>query len=254
MNATSLDSATENNKKNIQKPIDKNTKQIVDDFLAQTKNFENDRVAMAKESAVRAWKVAAAFGLMALMSVCAVITLTPLKTVENYMTIVDPQTGITQILKPIKNGDGISYGEVLDKYWLQRFMIERNSYEWKTIQNSYNTVDLMSDDKVFAVYAQAIRAKDSPLEVFGDKRSILVTIHSVSFLPSSAGSDKLAQIYFSRQVVSNDGQSTVGFDTTKWSATLTFNYGSIIKTEDERALNPLGFQVTSYREDRVTAQ
>lgn len=254
MNGSSLDSAIDTNKQNIQKTANKNTKQIVDDFLTQTKNFENDRVALAKASAVTAWKVAAAFGLMALMAVCAVITLAPLKTVENYMTIVDPQTGITQVLKPIKNGEGVSYGEVLDKYWLQRFMIERNSYEWKTIQNSYNTVDLMSDDKVFASYAQAIRAKDSPLEVFGEKRSVLVNIHSVSFLPSTNGSDKLAQIYFSRQVVSNDGQNATGYEPTKWSATLTFNYGSIIKTEDERALNPLGFQVTSYREDRVTAQ
>ncbi|MBS0044839.1 type IV secretion system protein [Shewanella sp. M16] len=252
METSAMQDAFNENISNINKPANKKTAQDVDVYINEMKQFENDRVAMAKDSAKTAWKVAAAFGLIALMSVCAVIALTPLKTIENYMTIVDPKTGITQVLKPIKNGEGVSYGEVLDKYWIQRFMIERNSYEWQTIQNSYNTVDLMSGDKVFSAYSKAIRAKDSPLEVFGDKRSIVVDVKGVSFLPTNSSDEKLAQVHFTRQVVANDGSTAVGFDVTQWSATITFNYGSVISTEKERALNPLGFQVTSYREDRVS--
>jgi type IV secretion system protein VirB8 len=251
---STIENTFESNQVNSQKPPSKAVNNEVSNYLSEMKKFEEDRVELAKESAKTAWKVATGFGLLALMAVCAVITLTPLKTIENYMTIIDPQTGIATVLKPIADAEYTTYGEILDKYWVQRFIIERNSYEWETIQNSYNTVELMSNDKVFNTYAKLIRAADSPLEIFGDKKAIRVKVNGISFLPQSSDSEILAQVSFTRQVVSNDGANAIGFEPTFWTATLTFDYGSAIKTEQDRALNPLGFQVLSYREDMVTVK
>jgi type IV secretion system protein VirB8 len=251
---STIEKTFEVNQENTQKQPSKAVNKAVTDYISEMKKFEDDRVELAKNSAKTAWKVAAAFGLLALMAVCAVITLTPLKRIENYMTIIDPQTGITQVLKPISDAQNVSYGEVLDKYWIQRFIIERNGYEWETIQNSFNTVELMSNDKVFNTYSKLIRAADSPLEIFGDKKSIRVKVNGISFLPQNSESEKLAQVNFTRLVVSNDGATAIGFEPTIWTATITFDYGSSIKTEDDRALNPLGFQVLSYREDMVTTK
>ena len=242
------------NKANIQKPQTKADNIAAERYLKEIREFENDRVAIAKANAKTAWKVAGGFGAIAILAVIALVGLTPLKRIENYMWLVDPQTGITHILKPMTDTKKISYGEVLDKFWINRFITERNSYDWKLVQHSYNTVKLMTNAKVFNAYAKAIRAKDSPLEVFGEKNSVITDVNSISFLPNSSTTQKLAQVHFTRQVVSSSGELSSVLEPTKWSATITFDYLSEIKTEDERKLNPLGFQVTSYREDRITVQ
>lgn len=251
---SNIDEELSINKENVKIKYSKADQVAADEYLKQIKGFVSDRVDLAKKSAKRAWQMAFAFAGIAFISIGAVITLLPLKTVEAYMTIVDPQTGLTQVLKPISDGQDVSYGEVLDKYWLQRYMISRISYNWKTIQHNFDMIELMSNDKVFATYNNQIRAKDSPLEVFGEKRTIDVNVSNISFLPTTSKDSMLALIYFSQKVVSNDGNNAVGFEPTQWSATVTFHYGADINTEDERSLNPLGFEVTSYRKDRVAVQ
>ncbi|WP_299496361.1 virB8 family protein [uncultured Shewanella sp.] len=249
-----INPAFDENKINIQKKTNKADKTAADRYLKEIKEFENDRVAIAKSSAKKAWRVAGAFGVIAILAVGAVMGLTPLKRVENHLTIIDPQTGIAQTLKPMSDAQTVTYGEVLDKYWITRFVIERNGYDWETIQHNYNIVETMSNDKVFNVYSRAIKAKDSPLEIFGEMRSILIKDVSVSFLPSSSQDSILAQVHFTRKVIANDGEIATSFKPTKWIATITFNYQATIETEEDRMLNPLGFMVTSYREDKVNIQ
>ncbi len=254
MDNTTNEQAFDENKSNIKKQNNKVDNQAAERYLREIRDFENDRVALAKSSAKTAWKVATGAGVIALLSVVALVGLTPLKRVENYMTLVDPQTGIAHILKPMSNAEKTTYGEVLDKFWINRFIVERNSYDWQTVQLSYNTVELMASDKVFNAYSKAIRAIDSPLEVFGDKSSVKTHVNAISFLPSTDKDSQLVQVHFTRQVVSSSGELSSMLEPTKWSATITFDYLAVIKTEDERTLNPLGFRVTSYREDRITIQ
>lgn len=245
-----LDIALEDNKSKAQARYSKSDNKPVDVFLNQIRAFEEDRVSLAKQSAKTAWKVATGFGLLAVLSVGAIAVMMPLKHTEPYLLKVDNVTGYTDVVKPLTDAKGVSYGEVLDKYWLNQFIIERNGYEWETIQNSFNTVKLMSNRQVFGAYSYYITGDKSPTKIFSDKRVIRIDVQGITFLPATSKEQAIAQVRFTRHIENNEGVAAIGYKPTQWTATITFDYRAPIKTEDERRLNPLGFQVTSYREDR----
>lgn len=248
---TTLDSALAENKSQASPHPTKKAGQVVDQYLNEIKEFETDRVALAKQSANKAWKVATAFGALAFLAVGAVVVMMPLKTIEPYLLKVDMTTGHTEVVRPLNDAKGVSYGEVLDKYWLNQFVIARNGYEWETIQNSFNTVKLMSGRQVFGAYSNYIKGDKSPTKTFADKKVIKLTVQGVTFLPTTSKDEALAQVRFTRVIENNQGAPALGYAPTQWTATVTFDYRASITTEDERLLNPLGFQVTSYREDRI---
>lgn len=245
-----LDNALNENKNNVSLGASNTDNKAVENFLSQMKGFEEDRVELAKQSAIKAWKVAGGFGVIALMAVGAVVVMMPLKHVEPYLLKVDSVTGDTSVVKPLSDAKGDTYGEVLDKFFLNRFIIERNGYEWETIQNSYNIVKLMSNSKVFNAYSSYITGDTSPTKLFADNHVIRITVQGLTFLPATSTEQSLAQIRFTRRVENNDGIASTKYKPTLWTATVTYDYRASIKTEDERLLNPLNFRITSYREDR----
>ena len=245
-----LDIALEENKsKALSRPL-KASNKIVDEYLNQIKGFEEDRVTLAKQSAKTAWKVAVGFGVLALMAISSVFVMMPMKEIVPYVIKVDSSTGHTTVARSIDDAKSVSYGEELDKYWINKFIIARNGYEWETIQNSFNTVKLMANRQVFGSYNNYITGDNSPAKVFGENKTIRIDIHGITFLPSTSKEQSLAQIRFTRKIENNAGGDATEYKPTTWTATITFNYLSEIKTEDERIINPLEFLVTSYREDR----
>ena len=245
-----IDAALDNNLiKATEKPTAKHHKQA-DQFLEEIKQFEQDRVALAKSSASKAWKVAIGAGVLALVLGIAIVVMMPLKTVDYRLLTIDPQTGMTDIVQPLSDAKTLSYGEALDKHWLSRYIITRGSYQWQTIQDAFDYIKLTSRHDVFSAYNSAIKADSSPLRVFKEHKKIRMRDVAISFLPTTQD-QMLAQVSFTRVVVSNDDTPDVSYEPTKWSATVTFDYLKDINKASERLLNPLGFQVTSYREDRV---
>ncbi|MGF1872007.1 virB8 family protein [Photobacterium indicum] len=218
-------------------------------LLAQANGFESDRIALAKQSATQAWRVAAGLGVITVLAVGAVIMLTPLKTVTPYVLKINSDTGTTTVLSPLTDAQSTTYGEALDKYWLSQYVINRNGYNWETVQNSYNIVKLMSANDVFSTYSRYIRGDQSPVDVFADKKVIKVSINSVTFLPATSTDSTLAQVQFTRNVLTATGEPVVGYQPTNWNATLTFDYRATVRKETERMINPLAFHITSYRED-----
>jgi len=247
-----IDPILAENKNSDAQLSDKKSRILADRYLQEIKAFEEDRIGLAKQSAKRAWMVAAGFGVIAVLAILAVVGLTPFKEVEPFLVRVDNSTGHTDIMRPLADAQSLTYGEVLDRYWLRIYVTERNSYDWENVQHSYNTVKLMSNANVFGEYSSAIKGENSPVKTFVDQRKIAISVSDVSFLPAISKDSTLAQIRFKRDVTTSDGKPVVGYKTTLWTATITFDYLATINTETERQLNPLGFRVTSYREDRVT--
>ncbi|MDG6896373.1 virB8 family protein [Volucribacter amazonae] len=244
--------------KNKQEILDQNYQESSEETNAKTKReaskrakkhfesvnkFEKDRINFHKTMG----KVGLVFGglglLIGLGSVIAVALLTPLKTVEPFAIRVDNNTGYTDIVKPLKNAEETSYGEELDKYWLARFVVERESYDWQLIQTSYDTVKLMTTPNLFSEYNSYITSPVSPVNIFKQSKKIKVQILSVSFI------NNVGQIRFSKQVVDSNGEADLNIPTTYWLATASFDYKHKIELEKDRRINPLGFQVTGYRVD-----
>lgn len=247
---TTIDSALDANRQKIEsKPTAKHQKQA-DLFLEEIKQFEQDRVELAVQSRRTAWKVAAGACVLAILLAIALVVMMPLKTVDYRLLTINQQTGMTEIIQPLADAKRITYGEALDKHWLSRYIITRGSYQWQTIQDSLEYIKLTSRNDVFSAYNTMLRSKRSPVSVFKENKKIAMRDVAISFLPTTQD-QVLAQVSFTRVVLNRDDTSDVSYQPTKWSATITFDYLKEIKKESERLLNPLGFRVTSYREDKV---
>lgn len=205
--------------------------------------FEKDRVGFYKTLSKIGFGVGGIGALIGLAGVVAVAGLTPLKSTEPYVIRVDNNTGFTDIVKPISDSSQTTYGEELDKYWLSKFVIERESYDWQLIQNSYDSVELMTTPQVFNEYKAYITSKVSPVNLLQQNKKIKVRVLSISFI------NGVGQVRFSKQVLTASGEPDSVIPTTYWLASIPFDYKHKIKLEQQRLINPLGFQALSYRAD-----
>lgn len=221
------------------KTINERTKQ----HFAQKQKFEKDRTDFNALKAKIGLTIGGIGTAVGLAGVLAVAFLTPLKTTEPFVIRVDNNTGHTDIVKPISNAEQTTYGEELDKYWLAKFVLERESYDWDLIKNSYSTVELMTTTNLFNEYKAYITSPVSPVNLFKQTKKIKVQVLSVAFV------NGLGQVRFLKQVLSANGDVDATIPATYWLATIAFDYKHKIKLEQQRMINPLGFQAISYRVD-----
>lgn len=222
---------------------DKLAKTNADKHFEAVRLFENDRVDLAKKSAKVAWRFAGAEGVIIMLMAFAIAMMMPLKKITPYVIRVENNTGYTDVVQPIGDAQ-TTYGQELDKYWLSKFVVNRESYEWQTIQNMYDTVGLMTDNKTFAQYKTIIENKDvSPLYLLKKDKEVRVRVVSVTFVKD------LAQVRFIKYVQNSDGTPAVEYKPAYFISTIAYDYMKDIKTEQQRLINPLGFRVVSYRAD-----
>lgn len=213
------------------------------EHFKQKQAYEKDRVAFYKTLSKIGFGIGGLGALIGLAGVVAVAGLTPLKSTEPYVIRVDNNTGFTDIVKPISDSSQTTYGEELDKYWLSKFVIERESYDWQLVQNSYDAVELMTTPQVFNEYKAYITSKVSPVNLFQQNKKIKVRVLSISFI------NGVGQVRFSKQVLTASGDPDSVIPVTYWLASIPFDYKHEINLEQQRLINPLGFQALSYRAD-----
>jgi type IV secretion system protein VirB8 len=232
--------------------IDKTVKKSVDLYLSSVKEFESDRIELADNRVKTHKKISIFLGGLSLISVSALLVAMPFKEVQPYVITVDKMTGETSVARSISDAETITYGKALDDHWVRTFIIERNGYEWETVQNSFNTVKLMSSDKVFSEYNKYIQAENSPVNIFGEKGKIKIKVSTPVEYPSVDKTEKLVRVNFTLIVQDEAGNNRSGYKPTVWEAIITYNYKKELEAERDRVINPLNFQVTSYRQTRVT--
>ena len=123
------------------------------EFINAAKGFESAEIVRVHKSAKIAWRISGACLLITGLAVGAVAGLTPLKETRPYVIKVDNNTGQTEIVTMMKNQEQ-SYGEVMDKHWLTRYVQLRESYDWVTIQDNYDAVMLMSSPEIQAAFSK----------------------------------------------------------------------------------------------------
>lgn len=167
----------------------------------------------------------------------------PLKTVAPYVIKVNESTGMTEVLS-IANKRDIPVNEMMNKYWLSQYVLARETYDWRTLNQEYVKVRELSLPNVFEPYANQFGQQKDSLEMrLKDNYRVLVKLKSIV-----VNSDSIATIRFEKTVVNNGtakDESTQG-----WTATIGFEYFPTFNvTEERRLVNPFGFKVTSYRID-----
>lgn len=214
----------------------------LDSYYREAGSWAKDRVDALRWSRRIAWIVASAAVVVALCEACALIVLTPLKTVVPYTLMVDRQTGYVQQLKPI-DASLIAPDAALTQSFLVQYVIARESYDVDEVKANYRKVTLWSAQSARSGYVSTMQATNpaSPLARYPRSTVIETKIKSVSPL-----GNRVALVRFETQ--RRDANASA-LPASSWVAIIRYQFSTKPLTTEDRYLNPLGFEVIRYRRD-----
>ena len=203
--------------------------------------WEANESLRARQSEQRAWRFAA-LGLLCGVAGCvAVALLTPLKTVEPFVVRVDKSNGNADIITHLDEHT-VTYTEVMDRYFLARYVNYREEYSPTQAFANYEAVSLMSAPGVGTSYFVIVNPKNptSPSAIYKTEGRVDIQVSSIAFLPGS-----VAQVRFARTQKTPNSEPVV----TNWIASISYRYVKASFDAKARLINPVGLQVTDYRLD-----
>jgi type IV secretion system protein VirB8 len=192
-----------------------------------------------------AWWVAGAAVIVALLEAVALAALAPLKTVVPYTILVDRETGYVQTVKGLEPGT-ISQDGAVTQSFLVQYVIARETFDAADLKDNYRKVLVWSEGPQRAEYQREMQRSNpsSPLNLYQPSTIVATTIKSVSLL-----SPTTALVRFDTTRQENGAPSG---EVRSYAAVIAFRYSGAPLTMGDRFINPLGFQVTSYRRDAET--
>lgn len=232
----------------------------IDKALAASVNYEISLADVVRRSERRAWFVAFAAILMALILAGGYFLVLPLKERIPFLVMADVYTGQATVAR--LRGDfgthSITANEALNRSNIAHYIIARESYDLaqRNIRD-LNTIYTMSTTDVANAYTYATYDQGNPTSLFnlyGSSKAIRVEIISITLLDSTRDATGpgtgggVATARFQRLLVDKSSGVSQVLDTRV--ANLRYNYNkNLALDEKQRFDNPLGFQVTSYRVD-----
>lgn len=215
-------------------------------YLAEGRSWETNRVLTAEKSQRYAWRVAGGFGTIALVAVIAVAGMTPLKRTELKVVRIFEKDGTAEVISEMTDLK-TNYTETVNRFFVQQYIRVREGYSRALAEEYYKAVGLMSTGAEQRRYLDYFNPKNpqSPLNVFGTSARVKVVINSTSFIK-----DNIALVRYSKVIERGASERPL---VTNWAATVVFQYSTSPMKEADREINPLGFQVTEYRNDPDTA-
>lgn len=212
------------------------------DLLADARNWYSNRY----NSIVVQRNILLIFIVIALIAVIcstvAVLKISKSKTIEPFVVEIEKKSGITTLVNPLTIKQ-YSSDEVLNNYFIieyirARELFDPNNYEY----NYYVKVRLFSTQEVYSEFRNWIRLSNpnSPMNLYNNINTGELKIRSIQNLrPENV------QIRFTLEFMQKSGVA-IKKDRI---ATLSFKYVSLEMNEQQRQVNPLGFQITYYRAD-----
>ncbi len=154
------------------------------------------------------------------------------KSLEPYVIEVEQKTGIATVVDQMTS-QTFTGDQMVRKYFINQFVHAASNYDPKTYKIDAEKVRLFSSANVYSEFRARINTKE-----LGADSLIEVRIKSVQFPDANT-----AQIRFTKQV-------TMLYNPVKnveEIATMKFYFvPDVSLTMEERFINPLGFQVSSY--------
>lgn len=220
-------------------------KKEVDRMMQEAANFKKSKASLIKKLMFVAFGVAGVSVVLNMILGVAIIVLTPLKTVEPFMLMVDKESGHVSIMQPLSNPLP-TYGKVLDDFHLRTFVMARESHDWGLAQLYFDTVKSFSyeGESTFNEYTTFLYSDKSPLAILGDKARVVVGINSDPVLDEQTST---AVVRFSKTVLGRDGKPIQNIPVTYYIATIKYEYPNPALKPEERRLNPLGMKIASYQ-------
>ncbi len=202
----------------------------------------DEEIYRKETAAKKRWRlVAMGFAVIALTAVVGMAGMAPLKTVVPYVIKVEKTTGIVEVLNPLEQRT-VKQEEAITKYFIVKYLNAREQYDPQRREQDYIIVGKLSSERCFAKYRQWFDDEnpESPLNLYGEDATVTYHVRDVSMLD-----DDTAIIHIKRNVNRlNELRESY------WAITLSFQWLLEPKAESDRFINPLGFQVTRYRQDQ----
>lgn len=177
------------------------------------------------------------------VSITAILMLTPLKTAVPYVIEVNKNDGMTSIVKPITSNE-MKKNKTLTLYFLYKYLYARMNYDYGLRQIQAETVRLLSAASVFQAYAKEIDVANplSPIRLYQNHSTVNTQIISYSFPYPD-----IAQIHFYTENIINDNNNTPS-SRRYWQATIKFTFADTSLPIEQRInTNPVGFFVTDFQ-------
>lgn len=124
-----------------------NTTKAQDNFK-KALDWETSRLELVEKSEKRAWLCSKILGLCLISTAAAIALMMPLKKTEPYVIRVNQNTGEAAVLA-IANEKDIPFSEMMDKYWLNQYVLSRESYDYRTLEHDYLKTRELSLPNVF---------------------------------------------------------------------------------------------------------
>lgn len=199
------------------------------------------RLNDARKSRRRAWMLACVLVVICAAQAAAIAIMLPLRDVIPYTILVDRQTGYVEQVRGVQTGE-LREDEALVHSFLAQYVIQRETFDPADYQDRYDRVALWSTEAARASYI-ALYQPGSPESIVDSMR------------PGETNSVRVTQID-----LLDRSNTRVRFTTTRriegvaptesdWQATLSFRFTGAPMRMEDRLINPLGFQVVSYRRD-----
>lgn len=215
-------------------------------YFGAAQSWEVDRVARASASERRAWMVAGAAGMIALLSIVAVAGLTPLKQPVPVVIRVDSTSGVVDVVPAYSGHETLP--EAVTRHLLTQHVTARERYFYGTAEADYELVASQNSPQLNQQWAADWDRHNpqSPLNRYKDGTTLRVQIRSITFLKLDSGRNNLAQVRFTRYTRTG---GTAEEQPSHWISTVEYAYGKPSEDEKARALNPLGFHIVEYHRE-----
>lgn len=180
-----------------------------------------------------------------ILSILTILTIENSKSIEPFVIEVEDKSGITNVVRPF-GVDQITTDEALRKYFLNKYIQARETYNFNNFRYNYFTVvRTLSSEAIYSAFRNTTYSNNETNPIsFGENGSINIKIRSMVNLTPPDPSSYLAQVIFSKEITTKN--KTI---TENKVALIGYTYVDLKMNEAERLINPLGFQVISYKLD-----
>lgn len=212
------------------------------DYFSNAASWAEDVNGSLRASRRRAFMVAGAAAAIAALEAVALIVMMPLKTVVPYTITVDRQTGAIALAQGVQPGP-LTQNQAVVQSFLAQYVLARETFDVTDIQHNYQQVAAWTKGPARDQYIRAMQKTNpqAPQNIYDAATVLKITIRSISPLSKTSA---LVRFDAERQ-----GQGGASGGRSPFTAVIGFEFTGAPLRMEERLLNPLGFQVTSYRRD-----
>jgi type IV secretion system protein VirB8 len=216
-------------------------------YYEAASTWAQDTHETLRRSRRTAWIIAGiAVGIAAIQAV-ALVVLVPLKQTMPYTITVDRETGYVQTTRGVNLGT-LSETEAVAQSFVVQYVLARETFDAADYREQYRKTLAWSQGSAETEYKRdwdqsnpnGIQSRVSP------NTRIQVTVKSVTIL-----GPRSAMIRFDTE--RSEGGGMPGMRQ-PWVASVVYSFSGKPINEQDRYLNPLGFQISSYRREAETTQ